>query len=128
MIRSELVRAERFLIEKTRVGELPFLAMLLIEIDIEFADVDADICQQALCFRPPLRNPLDSLGASVTDQFPAIDFKFISLGMTSEIIMIIEDQDPSLVSHACAVKVRGGQSTDPGSDDDEVIILPRLLG
>src|SRR4029077_9550379 len=49
--------------------------------------------------------------------------KLITLGVTTEVIMILEDQDARLWAGMLAIKIRRSQSTDAAPDYNQIVSL-----
>ena len=54
--------------------------------------------------------------------------KFVALGVTAEVIMIVEDEHLAIGTERLAEEVRRRKSGDSAADDNEVIALAGILG
>jgi hypothetical protein len=54
--------------------------------------------------------------------------EFVALGVPAEVVVIVEDEDPRVLSGLLSVKVCGGQTADAAANNDEIIILPGVNG
>ena len=63
---------------------------------------------------------LDRFATTITDDQPAIESKLITLGMTTEIIMIVQHKD-SRLRHRPPIEPGRCQATNASADDYEVI-------
>ena len=52
---------------------------------------------------------------------------FVALGMAAKVIVIIENQNGFIWPVLLAVKDSGGQATQPGANDDQIVVLTRLF-
>jgi hypothetical protein len=52
--------------------------------------------------------------------------ELVPLGVASEVVVVIEDEDTSVVSHGLAVEVGGRETGDASSHNDEVVALVRV--
>ena len=84
--------------------------------------VDPDRAQQAVGDRAVRARALDRVGTAVQQAQLAVDLEFIALGVTAEIIVVVEQQDPRLGVRG-PVEVGGRQAADPGPDDDQGVFL-----
>ena len=64
--------------------------------------------------------PFENFTSAVTHQCAACNLKLITFGMTTEVVVIVYDQDSS-VRMLLAIKVRGRKTTYTASDDDKII-------
>ena len=46
-----------------------------------------------------------------------------ALGVPTEIIVVVEDENPRASANLLAIEVRGGETTEPGSYDNEIVAL-----
>src|ERR1700730_5676467 len=53
----------------------------------------------------------------------AVQVEFVAFGVTAEIVVIIENEDAAAGLGLRAVKVRGGETADACTDDDQVVFL-----
>ncbi len=53
--------------------------------------------------------------------------EFVALGVTAEIIVIVEQKDAAAAAALRAVEMRGGKPADAGADDDEIVALAGVL-
>ncbi len=49
--------------------------------------------------------------------------KFVALGVSPEIVMIVEDQDARFFTHSFTEEIRRGEPADSAADHDQVIGL-----
>jgi len=52
-----------------------------------------------------------------------IQIELVALGVAAEIIVVIENENAAIGRSLGAVEVRGGESADPGTHDDEIVLL-----
>ena len=76
----------------------------------------------------PLRGRHHVGGAAVRDQLLAVVEKFVALGVSAEIVVIVEDQDAGIGAGALAIQIGRGEAAQAAAHDDEVIALPHVLG
>src|ERR1700732_5548371 len=65
----------------------------------------------------------DRLWAAVAEKHALTSMKLIALGVSSKVVVIIEEQEASVGSGGLAVKISGRQTTDAGSDHDQIVGL-----
>src|SRR5262249_34950010 len=100
----------------------PFICLVCIECH----RVDAECTQQAGGYR--------AIGAGAVDpERPAIDqldfvaeFELVSFGVTAKMVMIVEVQDASIGTRLGTIEIGGGEPADPGANDNQVVMPPRL--
>jgi hypothetical protein len=49
--------------------------------------------------------------------------ELVALGVTAEVVVVVEDEDPRLRAVQLAMEVRRREPADPAADDDEVVPL-----
>ena len=116
------VAAERLAIEEHAAREPERGIKAPLERGIEPRHVDAEIAQQAFCrFAPQRPRRLDRLAAAVADDEPPIERELVALGVTAEIVVIVEHEDARIGAGRAAVEPRRSQSADAATDDDEIV-------
>src|SRR5271157_2377251 len=116
---DEAIVAEGFAIEKYRCAQLG-IKFLVIRL-VEDRSVDAEIGEQGLSDLAVLVGTLDRLRASVAEHHAIGGGELVALGVSSEVVVIVEDEDARLVAGLPAIEVGSGQSADAASHDDEVV-------
>src|SRR5579871_2332833 len=51
------------------------------------------------------------------------DVEFVALGMPTEIVVVVENQDARFLACCFAIEVRRGESADPSADNDQIVAL-----
>src|SRR5262249_27100183 len=96
----------------------------LIERGLEPRYVDTEIGQEPTGHLGPLRaRRIDRLAAAIADHQAAIDRELVALGVTAEIVVIVEHEDARLRPHSTAVEPCGREPADAAADHDQVITL-----
>lgn len=93
----------------------------MLDLAAQFPHIDAELRQQPLwngCVRP---RAVDLQGAAVHQVQPAAELKLVALGMTAEVIVIIQDQNSGGGASPFAKKMRRGQPADATPHDHEVV-------
>ena len=57
-----------------------------------------------------------------------VQMEFVALGVTAEIVVIVEKENAAAASALRAIEMRGGEPADAGADDDEVVALAGIRG
>ncbi len=124
------VHAERPAIEIHALGQAERRVELAIEGRIPARVFDAERLQQPVDGLAEQRlGRLQRLGPAVTDQQPFADAEFVAFGVSSEIVVILEDQDAGLGTVRLAIKPRRRQAADAAADHDEIeSLLDREAG
>ena len=60
---------------------------------VELFRIDPQIFQDSLCHIAVLRRAFDRLGAAVADEKVIADAKFVALGVSAEVVVIVEDEN-----------------------------------
>ena len=82
----------------------------------------------AACPRRERRGRVDRLGAAVSDHQPTVVGELVALGVTAEVVVVVEDQDPRGRAGRLTVEERRRQAAQPGADDDQVVDLAGIGG
>src|SRR5262249_30723197 len=117
------VGAERFLVEETRRAKIG--VQRLVERLVELLYIDAEVVKHALGNVTVVAGAFDGLRSAVAKDEPAIHSKFIALGVSAEVVVIVENQNARIAAYLLTIKVRGRESADTAANDDEVV---RFLG
>ena len=89
---------------------------------LELPEVNADLFEQAMSLRTHV--VLFEVDApSEAKQHPAAGVELVALGVPTEVVVIVENQDLRIVAGAFPVEVRGSQTADPSAHDHEVVLL-----
>src|SRR5690606_32029867 len=119
----ERIGAEMLAREKHAARQPERRIELALERSLETPDIDAELFQKAACgvAEQALRR-LQGFAAAIAPAQPAADGEFVALGVTAEIVVIIEDQDAGIrLLHS--VEIGRRKPADAGADHDEVILL-----
>ncbi len=96
---------------------------LLVVGLVEAGGVDAEVFEYAFSNRTVVVRALDGLRASVAEQHTIAGAELVALGVTAEIVVIIEDEHSRVGTGLSAIKVGGGESADAAPDDNQVVGL-----
>ena len=120
---DEAIDSEGFFVEESGFSEFHRVEQLLVVVLVEALHVDSEFFQQADGFFAVVAGSFDGLGATVAEQQAVAGLEFVALGVSTEIVVVVEEQDASIGSGELAVKKGGGQATDASADDDQVVGL-----
>ncbi len=84
--------------------------------------------QQALRDFAVFSGTLDGLRPAVAQEQAPANAEFVALGMTSKVVVIIENQNSCILAGPLPEKVRGSESADTSPNDDQVVVLSRIFG
>ena len=79
--------------------------------------------EHALGDRAVVVGALDRLRAAVAEHHAVAGGELVALGVSAEVVVIVEDEDARLVAGLLAIEIGRRQSADAASDDDEVVAL-----
>jgi hypothetical protein len=68
------------------------------------------------------------LGAAVAQQQAAVHLKFVALGVSTEIVVIVENENFRLSTGPLAKAVRSGKATDTATNNDQVVAFAGIGG
>src|SRR5208282_187844 len=95
---------------------------------METTYVDSQFLQKPNRHFAVVAGRFDGLSATVSEQQSLSCMKFISCGVSAEIIVVVEDENLGLLSCKLAVEVCCGQTADAGADNDQIIRLTVVEG
>src|SRR5580704_10003188 len=118
---DQLVGAKRFLVEKDAAVE----PERWIEIGVraflrQRHGIDAQRFQQAVGHGAVRPWAVDQQGAAVDQLDAPIERKLVALGVTAEIVVVVEDQDAGVLVF-CPIEMRRRQPADAAAHDNEVV-------
>src|SRR6266576_1976173 len=123
---DEAIRSESFFVEE--VSRLQtFVHFAVVVLFFELGRLDSQFGKQAARFRAVRKRRFDGNRATVGKKHPTVDVKLVALGMTAEIIVVIENQDAS-GRILFAAKIRGRQPAYAAARDHQIIGLARFDG
>jgi hypothetical protein len=70
-----------------------------------------------------LAGTFDGLRSAVTQQRSFSGAEFVALGMTTEIVVIVQDENASVFVRAFAIEIGGREPADSAAHNDEVMFL-----
>src|SRR6266481_2019751 len=121
---DQSVFPKRFLVEKCGRPHLG-IELLIVSL-VKLFRSDADLLNQSLCDRTILSRTFDGLCSAVTQHYAATGAEFVALGVSAEVIVIVEDQNANIFSCALAKKISGRQPADTSANNHDVVALPRI--
>src|SRR5205085_11382452 len=68
----------------------------------------------------------DAHRAAVTDVRAPLITELVALGVSAEVVVIVEDQDLLALTERAPPEMRGRQPGDAAADDDEVVLFVRV--
>ena len=95
---------------EVEVGELP-LAL----------DLDAELAQERPRHVAVGEWRLDAHRAAVADEDPSLVAELVALGVASEVVVVVEDEDPALGAEDLPVEVGGSEAGQAAADDHQVM-------
>ena len=96
----------------------------LVEGGIEAMDIDSERSHESVhCLAEKRLGRLQGLRATVANQQMPVHREFVTLGVSTKIVMIIENQNPGSRPVSFAIEPSHCQSADTPSDNHQVIVL-----
>src|SRR6185312_9685347 len=83
--------------------------------------LDADLFDQRLRLIAVRVVGGDAERAADTDEHPAVVVEFVALGMTADIVVVVENQNPLVTAERVLEEERRRHSRDAAADDHEVV-------
>ncbi len=128
MIDDQLVDAPSLLVEKNLGAQAKRTIKILVYILRVRGHVNAQLLDHALGNGAIGSGALDREGASKTQAERAVHAEFVALGMSAEIIVIIENKDTGLVADRLAIEVGCCETADTAPDDDQIVSFASIFG
>src|ERR1019366_1680038 len=66
--------------------------------------------------------------AAETEAERAADTEFVALGVSTEVVVVVEDENAGFRTGCFAVEVSGGQAANAAADDDQVVGFAGFFG
>ena len=110
LAREEHAEPETVPAIEVEVGELP-LAL----------DFDPELTQERPRHVAVREWRLDAHRSAVADEDPPLVAELVALGVSSEVVVVVEDEDPALGAEDLPVKVGRGQAGQAAADDHQVV-------
>ena len=112
----------------SRVGEskraievLDFLVGLIVA-----SPVDAELSQKTGRHRAVLRRSFHVHRAAVHEEHAPLISELVPLGVPSEVVVVVQDEDSGIGTHLLAKEISGRKPTDASSHHDEVVGFVRV--
>src|SRR5262245_12991877 len=118
---DDAVFAEVLLVEEGRCAKT-----LQRTASVEFAvalDFDAELFDQPLGGVAVRKRRRDALCATVADERTSVVVELVTLGVTAEVVVVIENENLLIVPERTPPEVRRRQAGNPGADDDQIVFL-----
>src|SRR5262249_50700974 len=97
-----------------------------LEGGLEPGDIHAKFVEEVLRHAAVKRfRRLERLAAAVAENEAPVEGELIALGMTTEIIVIVENKNTGARAHGTAIEPSRGQPADPGPDYEKIVGLFR---
>ena len=88
--------------------------------------IDAECRQQAGRYRAIGARAVDLQGPSIDELDFAPELELVPLGVTAEIVMVVEHQDARACINSRTIEIGRRQPADPAAHDDQIVLLPGL--
>ena len=89
---NQLALAIRLAVIGNGIRQIHGVVEILVVIIVEALDVDADVLEQVLRHIGVPGRGIDGLGAAVADSCLAVNLELVALGMSAEVVVIIENE------------------------------------
>src|SRR5579864_4652868 len=127
-IDRQLVRAKGFLVKKNLRMKSQRSIKILVRVLRIRRYIDAEFFNYALRHGAIWRGTLNRERPSESQTERVADAELVALGVSSKVIVVIENENARLFPCSLAVKVRRSQPADATANDDEVVDLAAVLG
>ncbi len=125
---DEPVAAKHFLVEKDFRDSSASAIDLAVQIFGKAGDVDSEFFNHAFGDCAVGLLTFDGVGAAIADEGSVVYAEFVAAGVSTEVVVIIEDENARLRAGGFAIEVSGGESADASADDDQIVGLAGVLG
>ena len=89
----------------------------------QLVHVEAQVVDQALRLRRVFSRILEVAAAAAAEHHRAVVFELVAPRMATEIVVVVEEQDPFVLAGLLLIEVGRCESADAGSDHDEVVLF-----
>ena len=86
--------------------------------------VDAECRQQAGRYRAIGARAVDPQGPSIDELDSPPELELVPLGVTAEIVMVVEDQDASAGTRSRTIEIGRSKPADAAAHNDQIVTLP----
>src|SRR6202034_638963 len=123
LLRTELVDTEGTALEKARGLEPMRLPEVAIVVAIEAPAIYAELAQQSHGLGGVELQLLDHQRAAASNPGAAGTAQLVALGVTAEVVVVVEHQDLRVCAVKLAEEVRRRQPADAAADDRQIVVL-----
>src|SRR5258705_9479101 len=116
---DKAIFSECFSIEKQCRAQVA--VKLLIVGFVESACVDAQIFQNTAGHVAVLSRTFNRLGSTIAKQHSAARLKLVALGMSAEIVVIVENENAAFLARLLLIKIGRGKAANAAPDDHQVV-------
>ena len=118
---DETIRAKCFFVEEVSRFQA-FVHLAVVVLLFKLRGVYSQFRKQAAGFGAVRKRRFDRNRAAICEQHVAVDVKLIALGMSTKVIVVVENQDARR-RILFAVKISCGQAAHAAARDDQIIGL-----
>src|SRR5262245_28208583 len=112
-----MILAESLAVEEHAIAQPQRLVEIrVLEFSIHAFDVDAEFLDEPRCDRTVGPRTLDHQSAAVHEMRAAVQVELVALGVSAEVVVIVEDQDSRIARVSGSKKVRGGEAAEATAD------------
>src|ERR1700687_1993065 len=90
-------------------------------------NIDAQLLNHAFGYGAIRSGTLDRKRAAKTQAEGIVYAELIALGVSAEVVVVVEDEDASLGAGRLAIEMRGRETADAAADNDQVIDFARVF-
>ena len=127
-IDDEPIGAEGLLVKKNLLLEPQGRVELLVVVLSVGGNIDAQIANDAFGYRTIRRRALDRVGAAVAQHEGLVDLELVALGVSPEIIVVLQDENPRRLSGGLVKEACGREAADAATHDDQVVAFTGAFG
>jgi len=127
-IHDQFVDAESFLV-KENFGTKPERTIeLIVRIFRIRRNVDAEFLDQSFCYCTVGRWAFNGEGPSKAQAKRTPHAELVALGVAAKVVVIVKDQNAGIASRCLAIVMRGGETADAASDNNEIEDFACIFG
>ena len=124
--RNQYVTSIAFGIEEDGRAELSVVAVVEVVSLQEAVDIDSQLREQSVDALAEHRVLEIEDAAPYQPHRPTL-VELVALGVTAEIVVVLQNEDAGVAAEALAVEVGGGEAADTAADDHEIVFLSEVL-
>ena len=127
-IDHQFVDSKRFFIKEDFGAQAERMIQILVYVFGIRRNIDAQLLNHTLSHGAIGSGALNREGAAKTQAECVVHAEFVALGVSAEIVVVIENEDASLRARRLAIEVRRREAADAAADNDQIVGFAGVFG